>query len=573
ETYTFFTYSDDGVRLWVNNQLLVDNWTDHGYTENAGVIALQAGYLYDVKMEFYENGGGAAAKLWWSSPTVFKDVIPSAQLYPPAIASNLPPTVALTNPVPGSVFVSGSSVGLVASATDPDGLVAKVAFFNGTNKLGEALALPYALTWSNVAAGTWTLSAVATDDGGISRTSAPVSVTVVAGFSTNVTLVSTGSVWKYRDTGENLGSAWTGLGFVDTNWASGPAELGYGDGVEGRPEPTIVSYGPDAANKYITTYFRTYFNVADPNAFSILNFRVMRDDGVVIYINGSEVFRSNMPGGPINYLTPASAGVGGVDEYTFFPGSDSSGYLIFGTNVVAAEIHQSSGGSSDISFDFELMASKTVIAPYITNQPQSQAVAEGTTVTLGVAVQGTDPLRFQWRFNGVTIFGATNASLVFPGIATNQAGGYSVVITNTAGSVTSAVANVTVSVLDTDGDGIPDLWEKAHGLNYQVNDANLDPDHDGMTNLQEYLAGTDPQRADSYLRVDSLALGASGSAITFLAMSNHTYSVLANESLNPTGWTNVGNTSARTTNRAEVILDPRPQSPLRYYRLVTPAMP
>ena len=57
ETYTFYTMSDDGVRLWVNNQLLVDRWIDQGPTEYATSIQLQAGALYDIKFDYYENGG------------------------------------------------------------------------------------------------------------------------------------------------------------------------------------------------------------------------------------------------------------------------------------------------------------------------------------------------------------------------------------------------------------------------------------------------------------------------------------------------------------------------------------
>ncbi|HEY9844568.1 MAG TPA: PA14 domain-containing protein, partial [Candidatus Caenarcaniphilales bacterium] len=67
ETYTFYTLSDDGVRLWVNGQQLVNNWTVHAPTENKGTIALTAGRKYDIKMEFYDLQQGAVAKLLWSS--------------------------------------------------------------------------------------------------------------------------------------------------------------------------------------------------------------------------------------------------------------------------------------------------------------------------------------------------------------------------------------------------------------------------------------------------------------------------------------------------------------------------
>jgi hypothetical protein len=98
-TYTFYTTSDDGVRLYVNNQLVINNWTDHSPTENSGTIALKAGQKYDIRLEYYENGGGAVSKLAWSStpsqpggPSQTKQIIPTSQLYtsatpPPAPAS------------------------------------------------------------------------------------------------------------------------------------------------------------------------------------------------------------------------------------------------------------------------------------------------------------------------------------------------------------------------------------------------------------------------------------------------------------------------------------------------------
>jgi glucose/arabinose dehydrogenase len=81
-THTFYTVSDDGVRLWINGVLVIDNWTDHAPVENSGTISLTTGQIYDVRMEFYENGGGAVAKLLWSAPGLAKEVIPASQLTP-----------------------------------------------------------------------------------------------------------------------------------------------------------------------------------------------------------------------------------------------------------------------------------------------------------------------------------------------------------------------------------------------------------------------------------------------------------------------------------------------------------
>lgn len=81
QTYTFYTSSDDGIRLWVNGQQIINNWTDHGTTENSGTIALEANRLYDVVLEYYENAGGAVAQLSWSSASQAKQIIPSNRLY------------------------------------------------------------------------------------------------------------------------------------------------------------------------------------------------------------------------------------------------------------------------------------------------------------------------------------------------------------------------------------------------------------------------------------------------------------------------------------------------------------
>ena len=81
-SYSFHTVSDDGVRLWVNILLLINNWTDHGATENSGSITLTAGKKYDLKLEYYENGGAAVIKLSWTPPGLAKQVIPQERLYP-----------------------------------------------------------------------------------------------------------------------------------------------------------------------------------------------------------------------------------------------------------------------------------------------------------------------------------------------------------------------------------------------------------------------------------------------------------------------------------------------------------
>lgn len=80
--HTFFTRSDDGVRLWVDGKLIINNWTDHSPTEDSGTIRLEAGKKYDITLEYYERGGIAVIQLSWSAPGLAKAIIPAKQLYP-----------------------------------------------------------------------------------------------------------------------------------------------------------------------------------------------------------------------------------------------------------------------------------------------------------------------------------------------------------------------------------------------------------------------------------------------------------------------------------------------------------
>jgi len=82
QTYTFYTRTDDGVRLWVNGQLVINSWINQAATESSGTIALTANQKYDIMMEYFENTGAAVAQLSWSSLGQAKQIIPQTQLYP-----------------------------------------------------------------------------------------------------------------------------------------------------------------------------------------------------------------------------------------------------------------------------------------------------------------------------------------------------------------------------------------------------------------------------------------------------------------------------------------------------------
>src|SRR5207245_43371 len=89
------------------------------------------------------------------------------------------------------------------------------------------------------------------------------------------------------------------------------------------------------------------------------------------------------------------------------------------------------------------------VPPAITSQPQSQSVPDGGTATFSVTASGSNPLSYQWQFNGVGITGGTDSSLIISGVTTNDVGAYSVVVSNSLGSVLSSNASLTVIPVNT----------------------------------------------------------------------------------------------------------------------------
>ncbi|MDF2455176.1 MAG: type sorting protein [Cytophagaceae bacterium] len=267
--YTFYINSDNGRRVWVNNVLIIDQWADNWGTDYTGKITLTAGLKYDIKVEYFENVGGANIKFEWSSAQQTREVVPVSQLYSnplptvsvsssttnvngpanitlsataadangiskvdfyngttwlgadntspysyawnnvgvgtyavKALATdtkggvtlstevtikvnavvtnpNVAPIVSLTSPANNASFNAPASLSIAANASDSDGSISKVEFYNGSQKLGEDASFPYAYTWTNVAAGNYTLTAKAYDNSGTATTSASVAVRVV----------------------------------------------------------------------------------------------------------------------------------------------------------------------------------------------------------------------------------------------------------------------------------------------------------------------------------------------------------------------------------------------------------
>ena len=155
--------------------------------------------------------------------------------------------------------------------------------------------------------------------------------------------------WRYLDDGKEP-AAWQAIDFDDASWKAGPAPLGYGR----TNLCTEVGFGSDKEHKFITTWFRHAFERPElkPGERLVIVFCV--DDGAVIYLNGQEVGRANMPAGPFTANTTAPAAIGPNDEGFYLRMSVPSQALRPGRNVLAVEVHQCAPKSHDLFFDLVL---------------------------------------------------------------------------------------------------------------------------------------------------------------------------------------------------------------------------
>jgi uncharacterized protein len=191
--------------------------------------------------------------------------------------------------------------------------------------------------------------------------------------------------WKYLDDGSAITPVFAASSYSDTAWASATVEankvLGYGDSDSQTPN---LSFGPSSTQKYTTTYFRKAFTIADPAQIYSLAFSLIRDDGAVVYLNGVEIFRSNMPTGAITAATFAATNVSPerFEDVRELTGSALASRLVAGTNVVAVEVHQTDLTSSDLAFKMKLSAAQFVAAQV------SQFPAPLTIAALGAVVVG-----------------------------------------------------------------------------------------------------------------------------------------------------------------------------------------
>lgn len=171
----------------------------------------------------------------------------------------------------------------------------------------------------------------------------------INGAKSDQTLIEAGAPgWSYLDDGSDQGTSWREPAYDDSLWGIGDAPLGFGS-VNNHPfgGPWI---NPD---RNTTVYFRKEFEITNANLITEATARVMSDGGAIVYLNGVEIARDNMPADPVNFETFASSDSnireGNIDVFSFLPSA-----FVDGINVIAIELHNGSSASSDMGMDLQL---------------------------------------------------------------------------------------------------------------------------------------------------------------------------------------------------------------------------
>lgn len=210
-----------------------------------------------------------------------------------------------------------------------------------------------------------------------------------------LTVLQRGRSWRWLPGAKGPPEKWTELDFDDSGWFDRRLDLGW-------VEPAgAMSHG--ASTKTLTTYFRHTFEVEDPDFFHNLLTRIKHSDGAIVYLNGREVYRANMPEDvKVSSRTPARGIASSIARNVYYPVKLDPSLLRKGRNVLAVEIHRAEKNRGALTFDLELLANleSTQQTPYV----QFANVSEGKLLTAGrTSTIGVDALKLDGSVRSVTL--------------------------------------------------------------------------------------------------------------------------------------------------------------------------
>ncbi|HWN96123.1 MAG TPA: immunoglobulin domain-containing protein, partial [Methylomirabilota bacterium] len=257
----------------------------------------------------------------------------------------------------------------------------------------------------------------------------------------------TNHVWRYEDSNTDLGTAWRATNYHDGFWKSGLGILGMEENALIAPliHTFLPLQTPGASANIPTYYFRTAFTLTNEPVSVVLVSSNYIDDGAVVYLNGVEAFRYNMPATVVTFNTLALT-ANPAGEGLFIVSNLPPGLLVQGTNMLAVEVHQNSLTSADIVFGMEV--SVVPLPPtllQITNQPADIVVEELKVATFSAGVSGSGA-QLQWLRNGWPISGATKSSLTKSNVTMADAGWYALRASNAVSVVFTRLARLDVVV-------------------------------------------------------------------------------------------------------------------------------
>ena len=467
---------------------------------------------------------------------------------PPASAA---PSVSLTSPAVGSRFNAPATIALAANASDADGSVSKVEFFNGTTKLGESLSPPYSFAWVNPAAGTYALTAKATDNSGATTTSSAVMVTVGATFSASINFQTTGGtapVGYFTDTGDVYASRGNGL-----------------------------SYGWNVSH---TADVRDRRDSADRRLATLCQFRA---GGIWEIAVPDGTYSVTVAIGDGSYPSTHTINVEGVNFWSA-QGLAAGQFLNRTLAVIVSDgrlsIDQGGAAESATRIDYVLIAATGT--PPAAPAGLTATALTSSSVELKWADDSSTETGFQVRrslnanFSASALLATLSADAPYyldTAVSAGTTYYYRVRSTSAGGdSASSATVSATPRLPDIDGDGIPDLLETAPCV-VGVDDRQIDSDGDGFSNAAEYAAETDPLDSRSRPQIAQMTAASAGSAVTavtlyFPTVAGLHYFADFTDSLPGGIWTLVPG-SERLGDGAQQSVSDAAASPARFYRLQT----
>jgi hypothetical protein len=405
-------------------------------------------------------------------------------------------TVALTSPANNATFVNPSSVTLAATAAPAPGhSLVKVEFYQGTTKLGEDTTSPYSYNWVSPSAGSYSLTAVATDSGGLSAASSAVAIVISSGGPVITSQPQSVSVAPGATANFSVTASGAALAYL---WRCN------GTNVPGGTSPTLslVNVQPSQAGSYQVVVSNSGGSVTS----AVATLTVLQPPGIATQPQSQSVG----VGANITFGVSATGSAPLIYQWrkngSAIGGASSSSYQL--TSVTLADagdysvIITNSAGSVTSA-----VATLTVWqSPVITAQPQSLTVAAGSNVTLAVTASGLAPLYYQWRKDGASIGGATASSLAFTPITPGDAADYSVVITNSVGAATSSIATVIVNCTVT-------LSTNSAAFNASGGNGNV--------NLNTYSAcGWSITNVPAWITLASASSGSGNATVTYTVSTN-----------------------------------------------------